>query len=363
MKRSTPHALLIAALAGSLSLAAPALAQNPEPAPPHEAYGVTRTQSRMDHMEIRNLRDERLGRIKEVAIDLPSGRIVEVLVVSGDFLGMGGKVVAVPPSALIPDFANEVFWLNVSKAFFDASPAIDLSKWGDHGRSDKVAAVYRRFGREPYFLETNDTADLSADRPLVRLGPIARSSKILHLRVANPQGETFGRVWGLRFDLAAGRVLGVVIQSTGKVMGKRLVPAMALTYSPERDYLLLDDTHQEFSDEPSYHATPAANGQKDKGKEETATTAPTTVALEQGVSHRDIDRTILINRELRAARLPARNVEVGTLHGRVTLRGWVPTETARVEIARIAVAASRLELVDNQLVVGARPANALTGHR
>jgi osmotically-inducible protein OsmY len=138
-------------------------------------------------------------------------------------------------------------------------------------------------------------------------------------------------------------------------MGKRLVPAMALSYSPERDYLLLDDTHQEFADEPSYHATPAANGQKEKGKEETATTKPTTIALEQGVSYRDIDRTVLINREIRSARLPARNVEVGTLHGRVTLRGWVPTETVRADIARIAVSASRLELVDNQLVVGPPP--------
>lgn len=363
MKRSTPRALLFASLTGLLFLSAPARAQSPEPAPPHEAFGLTRAQSRMDHIEIRNLRDERLGRIKELAVDLPSGRIVEVLVVSGDFLGMGGKVVAVPPSALIPDFAGEVFWLNVSKAHFDASPAIDLSNWGDHGRSDKVAAVYRRFGLEPYFLETGETTNLSDARPLVRLGPIARSSRILRLRVANSKGETFGKVWGLKFDMAGGRVLGVIVQSTGKVMGKRVVPAMALSYSPDRDYLLLDDTQQEFANEPAYHATPAANGQKQKSQEETAITQPTTVALEQGVSYRDIDRTVLINREIRAARLPARHIEVATLHGRVTLRGWVPTEVARVEVARIAVGASRLELVDNQLVVGARPDNALTGRR
>jgi osmotically-inducible protein OsmY len=119
----------------------------------------------------------------------------------------------------------------------------------------------------------------------------------------------------------------------------------------------------DLDDEPGYHTTPAAHGQKSKSQEETATTEPTTFALEQGVSYRDIDRTVLINREIRAARLPARNVEVGTLHGRVTLRGWVPTENAREKIGQIAVASSRLELVDNQLVVGARPANARTGQR
>ena len=362
MKPKNILGLLAAAIASLLAFDLPARAATsvPAQAPAHERFGATQIANRMDHVEIRNLRDERLGRVKEVAIDLPSGRIVEVLVVSGEFLGLGGKVTAIPPAALIPDLANKIYWLNVSKERFASAPAIKLSDWGDHGRSDKVAAVYRYFGVEPFFLETGKTANLAAARPLVQLGPIARSSKIMGMRVENLKGRSFGIVAGLKLDITAGRVLGVIIESATDVMGKRLVPAMALAYSPDRANLLLDDTAREFNDEPAYATIDAAYGQPGKHKEETATGPVTKIALEQGVSYRDIDRTLLINRMMRAGHLPSRNVEVGTLYGRVTLRGWVPTEAVHLKIVEIAVASSRLELVDDQLIVGPRPASSST---
>ena len=48
----------------------------------------------------------------------------------------------------------------------------------------------------------------------------------------------------------------------------------------------------------------------------------------------------------------------GTINGRVTLRGWVHIEQDKRRIDEIAVAASRLELVDSQIRVG-RPAAGL----
>jgi osmotically-inducible protein OsmY len=40
------------------------------------------------------------------------------------------------------------------------------------------------------------------------------------------------------------------------------------------------------------------------------------------------------------------------MNGRVTLRGWVNSEQDKRRISDIAVTDSRLELVDNQIVVG-----------
>ncbi len=74
--------------------------------------------------------------------------------------------------------------------------------------------------------------------------------------------------------------------------------------------------------------------------------------LEQGSGYRDVDRTVQIHREIRASKVNGRNVEIGTNDGRVTLRGWVYTAEERTRIHAIAVAASRLELVDNQIDVG-----------
>ena len=61
---------------------------------------------------------------------------------------------------------------------------------------------------------------------------------------------------------------------------------------------------------------------------------------------------MLIQRNIRLARVNGRHVEVGTLHGRVTLRGWVYTADDQRRIGEIAAAAARLEIVDNQIVVG-----------
>jgi hypothetical protein len=37
---------------------------------------------------VRNLQDEKLGKIENLVVDLPAGRVVEVIVASGGFLGL-----------------------------------------------------------------------------------------------------------------------------------------------------------------------------------------------------------------------------------------------------------------------------------
>ncbi len=78
----------------------------------------------------------------------------------------------------------------------------------------------------------------------------------------------------------------------------------------------------------------------------------TSVALEQGASNGDVDRTARISRKILGAKVDAKNVQIATINGRVTLRGWVATEEDRKLIGDIAIAASRLELVGNQITVG-----------
>ncbi len=54
-------------------------------------------------VQVTNLQGESLGRIQDLTLDLSNGRVVEVLVVADQTLRTGGKTVAVPPRALIPD--------------------------------------------------------------------------------------------------------------------------------------------------------------------------------------------------------------------------------------------------------------------
>lgn len=339
-------------LASCLSLS---LRAAPEQAP--EKLGTEKTVHEFVNIEVKNYEDEILGHIKDLGIDLVNGRIVEVLVVSDDFLDVGGRVVAVPPLALIPDGANQVYRLNVSVEDFKAAPAIKLREWADAGRSERVAAAYHYFGRQPYFLENGEVASKTAKRPKVALGYVERSSKILEMPVGNFKGQQFGKVWSLTMDIPKGRILSAIIVAPGNFQTKSVVPAMSLSFNEARTALLLDDSKTEFADEPHYVFTEAAYGNEATSKEESYEGPHTSDALEQGKSYFDIDRTLVINRGIRAAKINNRHVQVGTIDGRVTLRGWVVTADEQRRIGEIAIAASRVEVVDNQITVGKPVAN------
>ncbi len=323
---------------------------------PRPPVGAEKPIHEFTRIQVQNFQDEPLGRIKDLAIDLVNGRIVQVLVVSDSTLNVDRKVVAVPPGAFLPDLLNRVYRLNVSTEVFKSAPAVDLSQWADAGRSESVAASYHLFGQEPYFLEVGATPSATDERPKVSLGYVERSSKIIDLSVGNLQHEKLGKVWSMTLDIPRGRIVTVIVLAPGNFQTKSVIPATALNFNDARNGLLLDDTKIEFAEEPRYVFTEAAFGNDSYSEEESYKGPRTHVALVQGNSYRDIDRTILINRGIRAAKISARNVEVGTNDGRVTLRGWVTTEQDKNHIEAIAISASRLELVDNQITVG-RPAS------
>lgn len=339
-------------LAGVVLAGGVALSARAQPAPPHERFGAEKKIDEFNRIEIKNFQDESLGRMTDLGVDLVNGRVVEVLVVCDSSLGVGDKIVAVPPLALYPDLANEVYRLDVSTDVFKSAPAIDLSKWLDAGRSDRVAAAYRLFGQDPYFLEEGATASKTDARPKVSLGYVERSSKLLNMPVGNLQNQALGQVWSLTLDIPKGQIVSVVVLAPGNFKTKSVIPATALSFNAARDALLLDDSRMEYADEPRYVFTEAAYGQDAYAKEEPYQGPHTSVALEQGRSYGDVDTTVRINQQIRRAKINGRHVQVGTINGRVTLRGWVNATTDKQRIGEIAQAFARVELIDNQITVG-----------
>lgn len=350
--------LALATIGGALTLPSPAQTGAPTELAPvvvegsRAKIGPEQASHPMLYVQIKNFQDETLGRIKDLGIDLVSGRIVEVLVISDDSLHVDNKVVAVPPLALFADGANQVYRLKISAAQFKSAAAVDLDNWAESGRSDRVAAAYRLFGAEIFFLAPGEKPSPTAERPKSELGYVQLSSRILDLPIKNFDGTELGKVWSLSLDIPRARILHVIVVSQGNFRIKNVVPAMALSFNPARDGLILNNTPEELENEPRYLFTAAAYGQEAYYHQEAYAGPHTTVALVQGSSYRDVDQTVRINRDIRAANLTGAQVEVGTLNERVTLRGTVATEADKATIATIAVAASRLELVDNQISVG-----------
>ncbi len=124
-----------------------------------ERLGKTEKASDIIGREVKNLSDERLGKVNDLAVDMENGRIVTVILSTGGFAGIGDKHVAVPPGVLDCDTPNKVIRLNATKERVKDSPSFDMSKWQEGVDRNQVMAVYRYYGdTQPYFaVETTKT--------------------------------------------------------------------------------------------------------------------------------------------------------------------------------------------------------------
>jgi sporulation protein YlmC with PRC-barrel domain len=83
---------------------------------PHELeYRDTEKFTRLIGLEIRNLQDEKLGKVKFITVDLENARLVEIVVTTtGGVWGLGTKITAVPPRACILDEEKNVMRIDTT---------------------------------------------------------------------------------------------------------------------------------------------------------------------------------------------------------------------------------------------------------
>jgi sporulation protein YlmC with PRC-barrel domain len=78
-----------------------------------------------------NLRDENVGSIKEIMIDVPTGRVAYAVLSVGGFLGIGERLFAIPWRALTLDEDRKCFILDVDKQRLENAPGFDKDRWPD----------------------------------------------------------------------------------------------------------------------------------------------------------------------------------------------------------------------------------------
>ncbi|GGY52489.1 PRC-barrel domain-containing protein [Pseudoduganella albidiflava] len=81
--------------------------------------------------DVYNRQEEDLGDIKEIMIDMQSGKIAYAVLSFGGILGMGDKLFAVPWQALQLDTVNKRFILDVAKERLENAPGFDKDRWPD----------------------------------------------------------------------------------------------------------------------------------------------------------------------------------------------------------------------------------------
>lgn len=103
--------------------------------------------------KVRNLDGDQLGELKELMIDVRTGRVAYAVLSFGGILGMGDKLFAIPWQALSLDTEDHTFVLDADKEMLEDAPGFDKDNWPETFSEDDawLLEVYDYYGYEPYW--------------------------------------------------------------------------------------------------------------------------------------------------------------------------------------------------------------------
>jgi len=100
---------------------------------------------------VRNGAGEDLGKIEQIMIDIPSGRVAYAVLSFGGFMGIGDKLFAVPWSAMRVDQGEHQFVLEVDRQALENAPGFDKDSWPDMADPAFGTNINQHYGRTPYW--------------------------------------------------------------------------------------------------------------------------------------------------------------------------------------------------------------------
>lgn len=100
--------------------------------------------------DVYNLEDEDIGDIKEIMLDMSSGKVCYAVLSFGSFLGMGEKLFAVPWSALTLDTEHKRFVLDVKKDRLKDAPGFDKETWPNMADQSWADDIHHYYDTKPF---------------------------------------------------------------------------------------------------------------------------------------------------------------------------------------------------------------------
>jgi len=112
---------------------------------------VVKAKEEVIGVTVKNPADENLGEICEIMLDKESGRTAYAVLDSGSFLGMGGKLFALPWNSISYDPNKECFILNVDKEKLKNAPGFDKDHWPDMADRTWGESISQYYGAKSYW--------------------------------------------------------------------------------------------------------------------------------------------------------------------------------------------------------------------
>jgi sporulation protein YlmC with PRC-barrel domain len=120
---------------------------------PDKKYRRVLSASTLAGDSVRNAAGEDLGKLDQIMIDIPSGKVAYAVLSFGGVLGMGSKLFAVPWSALKVDEDQKCLILDANKKKLENAPGFDKDNWPNMADNSWGSEVSRFYGVAPYWEE------------------------------------------------------------------------------------------------------------------------------------------------------------------------------------------------------------------
>jgi sporulation protein YlmC with PRC-barrel domain len=112
-------------------------------------YRRTLSSSSLTGDKVVNSRNEDLGKVEDIMLDVENGRVAYAVLSFGGFLGVGSKLFAIPWTALRLDQETKCFILDVPKETLDTAPGFDKDSWPDLSSEEYARSIHTHYN-QPY---------------------------------------------------------------------------------------------------------------------------------------------------------------------------------------------------------------------
>lgn len=107
--------------------------------------------STLDGDKVMSSDGEDVGKIKEIMLDVYTGRIAYAVMSSGGFLGIGDKLLAIPWKALTLDTDRKCFLLSVTSDVVRNAPGFDKDHWPTMADATWASELHDYYHSSPYW--------------------------------------------------------------------------------------------------------------------------------------------------------------------------------------------------------------------
>jgi sporulation protein YlmC with PRC-barrel domain len=104
---------------------------------------------------VRNSAGETVGKLEEIMLDIPTGRIAYAILSLGGCSGGGMKLFAVPWPSVTFDLAGQCFVVHVEKEKLHGAPWFDEDEWPNMADPQWASEVFGYYGHTPHWVEVD----------------------------------------------------------------------------------------------------------------------------------------------------------------------------------------------------------------